>query len=392
MPENKDGGGSLTQRRRETETQWSRFVVGSPLFKQNNLHTDILESWRRSASHVNPRQDHAPLEDNYTIHHLWNKSSLKNAAQHVQEELAQLATEGSLVAAIGDPQGRLLWTFASNHMRKRAERVNFTAGGCWGEVAAGTNAVGLSATLQRPVTVFSAEHYSAYVHDWVCYAAPIIHPQSGETLGILDISTTWNRHTPLGQAAVAEFARLIAQNLPTERPQADLEIRALGVPMVIFKGKEIHLSQRQLEILCLLVLNPQGLSLGAFHAALYGDVPIAMTTLKAELSHLRSLLDGKIGSRPYRLLMSTWADFVTLWRVLKDKKAEKALKLYRGPFLPFSESPELEEWRHCIEAVMDKVVTSCSDPNLLMTSLCQGSQGSEMVRERLTELAVKEKW
>lgn len=383
---------SLVHRRKLMESEWSSFVDGNTPSQADSLRDSIASSWERSSRFVAPTQDHAPLEDSHAIHSLWEESPMHNAARQVQDELSQLAREGSLVAAIADPQGRLLWTFASNHMRKRAESVNFTTGGCWDEASAGTNAVGLALAIQRPTTVFSAEHFSSYVHDWVCYASPIVHPQTKETVGVLDISTTWDRYTPLGQAAVAEFARSIAKNLPVSRPQADLEIRALGMPRVIFRGKEIHVSQRQLEILCLLVLNPQGLTLGAFHAALYGDAPVALGTLKAELSHLRSMLDGMIGSRPYRLLMSVWADFVTLWKVLRNKNTEQALSLYRGPFLPHSASPELEEWRNCIEVVVEKVVDSCRDPNLLMTSLCQGPQGSDLVRERLTQLAAKEKW
>lgn len=383
---------SLSQRRRTTEQQWQCFMRDGAKSKVDKLQPDIVASWQRSSYWVNPQTTHAPIADTYTLNHLWNASPLHHAARQVQDELSNLAKEGCLVAAIGDPQGRIVWTAASSHMRKRAEQVNFMIGGCWDEASAGTNAIGLSKALQRPVTVFSAEHYSSYVHDWVCYAAPIVHPSSGETLGILDLSTTWNRHTPLGQAAVTEFARSIASHLPKTRPQAELEIRALGTPCVIFNNKEIHVSQRQLEILCLLILNPQGLSLAAFHAALYGDAPVALNTLKAELSHLRSLLNGKIGSRPYRLLMSTWADFVSLWRILKNKQAEKALNLYRGPFLPYSTSPELEEWRNCIDVVMGKVLDSCHDTSVLMNSLCQGSQSSELVRSRLTELAAKEKW
>ncbi|MDD5391785.1 MAG: transcriptional regulator [Thiothrix sp.] len=377
---------SLTQRRRVTETAWSRFVVGSPLLKTGNLQGEIVASWQRSLHHVNPRQDHAPLEDAYTIHHLWNSSPLRQAALQVQGEVMQLAKEGSLVAAIADPQGRLLWTFASNHMRKRAESVNFTQGGCWDEPSAGTNAVGLSVALRRPVTVFSAEHYSSYVHDWVCYAAPIVHPQSGETLGVLDISTTWNKHTPLGQAAVAGLARSIANSLPLHLSRAELEIHALGQPRVLFRGKPLSLPMRQVEILCLLALNPQGLTLEGFHAALYGDQPISTTTLKAELSHLRRLLDGQIGSRPYRLQVPVWADFIHVWQVLRQQQSTEAFALYRGSFLPQSASPELEEWRHCIDAVMGRALDSCQDPSVLMEKLCHSTGGSELVRERLAEL------
>lgn len=380
-------GGALSQRRSTIETQWSRFVAGSPFMKAENVRDDIMSSWQRSAQFIKPQQYHAPADDEYTAARLWQESQLCQAARREQEAMMQLAREGELVAAIADPSGRLLWTFASSHMQRRAESVNFTAGGHWDERSVGTNAVGLSLKLRRSVTVFSSEHYLPFVHDWVCYAAPIIHPQSGECVGVLDMSTTWNRHTPLGQAAVTELARSIASGLPQNLPHAELEIHALGHPRVLFRGKPLNLPMRQVEILCLLALNPQGLSLEGFHAALYGDAPVSAATLKSELSHLRRVLEGQIGSRPYRLLTPVWADFIQVWQTLRQQRTNEAFSLYRGSFLPQSESPELEEWRHCIDAVMGQALESCQDPSVLMEKLCHSTSGSELVRERLAELA-----
>jgi hypothetical protein len=389
MQQNHDGA-SLEQRRRQTRSAWNRFTDGDHR-AGSDVAEAIGESWKRSAEHVSPALDRAPLADRKQVARLWDESQIRRSACELLGEIIHIADEGSLIAAISDPDGCLLWTHASGPMREAANRVNFAPGGCWSESAAGTNAVGIALALQEPATVFSTEHFAACMHDWACYAAPILHPASGELLGVLDFSTAWKRHTPLGQNAASDFARSIARQLPDRPQRAELEIQALGVPRVLFRGEEIHVSKRQLEILCLLILNPRGLSLGAFHAALYGDAPISMSTLKAELSHLRNLLEGRIGSRPYRLQLSTWADFVTLWRVLKDKKAEKALKLYRGPFLPSSSSPELGEWRDCIDAVMNRVVSSCQDSDLLVGSLTREIQGSDLVRERLRELAGKER-
>lgn len=384
-------GEKLEQRRRQAEIAWNRFTSHDSAVPDNDSSVAecIEASWQRSARHVSTAIDQAPKIDDGNLVRLWHDSPLRQAADDSLRGIASVANEAGLVAALSDPNGCLLWTHASSPMQAAADRLNFAPGGCWSESTTGTNAVGVSLALQQPVTVFAAEHYAAVMHDWVCYAAPIVHPASGELIGVLDFSTDWNRHTPLGQNAVNDFARTIARALPDRPQRAELEIQALGIPRVMFRGKEIHVSKRQLEILCLLILNPRGLSLGAFHAALYGDAPISMSTLKSELSQLRSLLDGRIGSRPYRLQLSAWADFVTLWRVLKDKKAEKALKLYKGPFLPNSSSPELEEWRDCIDAVMNRVVSSCEDAEMLVDRLSEQVQGSDIVRGRLKELTRK---
>jgi len=185
---------------------------------------------------------------------------------------------------------------------------------------------------------------------------------------------------------VAELARGLAEELPGHAPRAELEIHALGQPRVVFRGQPLRLPLRQIEILCLLALNTRGLNLEGFHAALYGDAPVSASTLKAELSHLRRLLDGRIGSRPYRLEVPVWADFIEIWQALRRKRSDEAFALYRGSLLPPSESPELEEWRRCIDAIMGQALDSCSDPVVLMERLCHGSAGSELVRERLDGL------
>lgn len=377
----------LEQRQQALAQVWQTFVTGGALPTTGSvLAADIAASWRRCLQHLNPWKTAAPLEVQPVPQKLWEASPLREAILPVQAALEQVVADGSMVAAMADGLGRILWTSANPYMHGRATRVHLVAGSCWDERSAGTNAIALALRHRRTVVVFAAEHYSRYMHDWVCYATPILHPQSGETIGIFSVATLWDNHTPFGELAVTELARTIRRHLPDSQRHAELQIHALGFPRVIFRGQEIHLSLRQTEILCLLILNPQGLPLAGLHSALYGDAPVTLASLKAELSHLRHLLDGQIGSRPYRLLVSTWADFVILWQLLKDQQADQALNLYRGVFMPSSVSPELEEWRNCIEAVMEQVVAACRDPEVLIGSLCNGAQGSERVRERLAEL------
>lgn len=379
---------NLVKRRKMIETEWSQWVAGQRDVT-TNIRSDIIGSWQRSAQAAAISQGQAPADDAYLTSRLWKESILRQAAEREQEQIIQLAREGELVAAIADASGRLLWTYASRHMQARAEAVNFTAGGHWDERSVGTNAVGLSLSLKSAITVFSSEHYQSFVHDWVCYAAPIIHPQSGECVGVLDLSTTWTRHTPLGQAAVTELARSIAHCLPTQLPRAELEVYALGQPRVLFRGKPLVLPQRYLEMLCLLLLNPQGLGLEAFHAALYPEAVASTATLKAEISHLRRLLDGQIGSRPYRLLIPVWADFIQIWQALREQKTNEALALYRGSLMPQSDSPEINEWRHCIDGVMDQVLDTCAEPSVLVDQICANLTGSHLSKECLMELLAK---
>lgn len=373
---------SLKQRRDLLEAQWDGFLR-KRIDDAKGIPQLISASWRRSQRSISGSPQGVQIEDPYQTKHHWQESPIHECGQGELAKLTDIVNEGEMVAAISDATGRLMWTHASRHMQDRAGDVNFVAGGQWGEYSAGTNAVGLCLHTKKPVTVFSAEHFRSTLHDWVCYAAPIIHPQTGTLVGTLDLSSTWERHTPLGQAAIEQMAKSIAQNLPAHKPKAELELYMLGQPRVIRNGIVLPLSLRHCEILCLLALNPRGLSSEALHAALYGDEPVTKSTLKSEISTLRRLLGGQVASRPYRLDMSCRADFVDFWAAINNKQRNLAFSLYQGSLLARSNSPEIIQWRQCMEAVMDQSLSACNDPELLLKQ-CHLDAG-ELVRERLLE-------
>jgi len=95
-----------------------------------------------------------------------------------------------------------------------AESVNFVPAARWDDESVGTNALDLANRLDRPSMVFSAEHYAPIVHNWVCWAAPVHDPLTGRQLGVIDLSTTWDRTHPIGLATARVLARLIETAMP----------------------------------------------------------------------------------------------------------------------------------------------------------------------------------
>lgn len=350
----------LRARRQRIESDWQRLNDISP----RSVAAEIAGSWQRSRQFLAPEQSAAPLLRDGVPQ--WQASALGRAAAGSLDELTTLAAEGGMVAALSDAQGQLLWTSAGRVMRRRAERVHFVPGGSWHERDAGTNALALALVHRRPVTVFSAEHFVSAVHDWVCYAAPVCDPASGQLLGVVDLSTTWNRHNPLGQAAVTTFAQRIANGLTRPDTRQQLQILALAAqPVALWQGHRLPVSPRQLEILCLLALHPDGLDLQSLHAHLYGDQPVSLATLKTELSQLRQTLDGGVGSRPYRLTIPFCADFLDCENALSGGRLGEALTLAHGSLLPRSEAPALAERRHYLDAALDAAIWACQDTDVL---------------------------
>ncbi len=344
----------LQTRRVQAVRAWTNFVEHGD-GATGIVRPEILRSWERSAPLVHIDMTEAPLSDESETDSFWRGSPLQVAVERVESELRRTATDGDLVVAVTDAETRILWTYGGRVMRRKAESVNFVAGGLWDDTSVGTNALDLATRNDAPAMVFSAEHYAQVVHNWVCWAAPVHDPVSGEQLGVIDLSTTWDRSHPIGLATARVMARLIETAMPASSQHpglggtaehatvAGLDLTLLGAAEARLDGKRLLLNRRQTEILALLALHPNGLSLESLHAQLYGDQAVTFSTLKAEVSHLRSALEGQLASRPYRLMMPVKIDVNEVLRLLRKGQVRAAVAAYGGDLMPGTESPALVE-------------------------------------------------
>jgi transcriptional regulator of acetoin/glycerol metabolism len=337
----------LHARRVDAVRAWTRFVEAGDA---DAVRPEILRSWELSGV-VSPGVTQAPLDDEGDTADFWAASPLQTAVSRVQDELRRTAEDGDLVVAVTDDQTRILWTYGGRVMRRKAESVNFVPGGRWDEQSVGTNALAIAGRTGAPSMVFSAEHYAEVVHNWVCWAAPVFDPVTGRSLGVIDLSTTWDRTHPIGLATARVMARLIEGALPADRrttlagdaapTEPGLTLTLLGTAQVWLDGQRLLLNRRQTEILALLALHPSGLSVEHLHALLYGDASVTTSTLKAEVSHLRAALSGQLSSRPYRLTMPVATDVEEVQRLLRRGDVRAAVRAYGGDLLPGTDSPAL---------------------------------------------------
>jgi hypothetical protein len=274
----------LRQRRAALEGEWSRTVslvksTGSAPSGHEGLRHEVADSWVRSLVSVDPARDSAPVSDDGTVRHRWTDSLLRRPVDALSDELRSVADDAGFVAAVTDESGTIMWTCAGQDMLRRAERVNFAPGGRWNEQAMGTNALSLALRTGRPSTVFSAEHLVAALHGWVCYGAPI-HGPDGRILGVLDLSTTWDRSHPLAMSTVRGLVSAIEAGLRAELPTGprddvpQVRLTCMGEEKATRGGALLALRPRQLEILTLLALEPDGFSSERLRDALYGDRPV----------------------------------------------------------------------------------------------------------------------
>ncbi|CAL9325440.1 transcriptional regulator [Streptomyces sp. SudanB52_2052] len=358
----------LRQRRAVLEHEWSRWVPrlsvpGTRPGGSTALRHEVTESWARSLSSVDPARDSAPVTDGGRVHQRWTSSPLYGPVSALAGELHSIAEDAGFVTAVTDESGTILWTCGGPTMRRRAERVNFAPGGRWDEPAMGTNALSLALRTGRPSSVFSAEHLVSALHGWVCYCAPV-HGPDGRVLGVLDLSTTWDRSHPLAMSTVRTLVSTIEARLGPETVSGPGQVRltCLGAERAVREGRRLALRPRQLEILTLLALEPEGFSPERLRAALYGDRPVTASTFKAEISHLRRALGGGISPRRYALTTPVSCDAADVLRALGQGDTDTALRLYGGPLLPRSEAPGIEEWRTRLDVAVREAVLASTRP------------------------------
>ena len=363
----------LQERRINAARAWTSFVESGDA-AEDFVRPEILTSWTRSATSLKPDVREAPLADEDETREMWRGSPLQVAVERVEEDLRCTADDGDLVIAVTDPDTRVLWTYGGRVMRRKAEAVNFVPAARWDDQSAGTNALDLANRTNAPAMVFGAEHYAEAVHNWVCWAAPLHDPITGKHLGVLDLSTTWDRTHPIGLATARVMARLIEGALPEMPTRQDEEAIAhpglvltlLGTAETWLDGQRLLLNRRQTEILALLALHPEGLSLERLHAMVYGDQAVTFSTLKAEVSHLRHALGGQVASRPYRLLMPVLTDVEQVLALIRHGRVAAAVEAYGGDLLPGTNSPALAEMAEYVAVALREALMVDPQPDAVL--------------------------
>ena len=385
----------LHSRRLDAIRAWTAFVEHGDR-AEALVRAEIIGSWERSGTSVALDVTEAPLADESDTAASWNGSPLQIAVSRIEQELRRTAEDGDLVVAITDAQTRILWTYGGRVMRRKAETVNFVPGGRWDENSVGTNALDLAGRSGKASMVFSAEHFAPIVHNWVCWAAPLHDPVTGEQLGVIDLSTTWDRTHPIGLATARVMARLIETAMPHSRALGDsgepgpddsgLMLTLLGTAEARLDGPRLLLNRRQTEILALLALHPEGLSLEHLHALLYGDQVVTVSTLKAEVSHLRSALGGQLSSRPYRLTLPVHTDVDTVLMLLRRGDVAGAVTAYGGDLLPGTNSPGLSELAEFVAVAVREALLADPQPLAVLRYADIAPYDTEVVEVALNAL------
>jgi hypothetical protein len=136
--------------------------------------------------------------------------------------LAATAEESSHLIVVSDAEGMLLWIEGDPRVRLRAaDSMNFAEGTLWSERGAGTNAIGTAIAARHAVQVFATEHFNEVVQEWTCAAAPVRDPDTGEFLGVIDLTGVKATVHPHSMAVATATAKAVEAQLRCEMLDRD---------------------------------------------------------------------------------------------------------------------------------------------------------------------------
>lgn len=185
---------------------------------------------------------------------------LVEVAIPIMEKIYDFVAGTGFVVTLADHEGYLLHMIGDEDALEFTSRSNFKQGAKWGEREAGTNAVGLSVVLRKPVQVYSAEHYCLHAHPSTCSAAPIHDPDVGHLIGVLDMTgrcDAVHQHT-LGivVAGASSIERQLAlkrayraAELANRQKQLIMDSMSDGVLTLDCEGRLLYMNKKAAQML-----------------------------------------------------------------------------------------------------------------------------------------------
>ncbi|GAC1321812.1 MAG: GAF domain-containing protein [Thermoleophilaceae bacterium] len=213
-------GQALTLRRVHEAFHAGRDVAGE-------LRAVVAQSWARSRkAGLDPNSHLAPIVmDDRELEDRWSHHPLFPVLPVLRDLLSGATNESAHMLVISDAHGVLMWIEGHQRVIAATEDMHFVCGADWSEAGAGTNALGTALALDHPVQIFSAEHFNRAVHPWQCSGAPIHHPETGEILGVLDLTGDLRTAHPHTLGLVTAAAGMAEAYLRRELDRRDEYLR-----------------------------------------------------------------------------------------------------------------------------------------------------------------------
>jgi PAS domain S-box-containing protein len=218
---------------RQLRQSWERLLALRELKSESDpelaggLRQPIVESWKRSLdTGLDPLDLLAPLEaDPVEMQERWAEHPLGSLVHVLLAQLGDIARESESLIVVSDASGLLLHIEGPDSLKTQAAEMNFVEGAQYSEAAAGTNGIGTVLAADHALQVFASEHFNQRHHAWACSGAPVHDPVSRRVLGVVDLSSPWQRGDPLSLEFLTAAAQALEQCLTDARLHSDARLR-----------------------------------------------------------------------------------------------------------------------------------------------------------------------
>lgn len=175
---------------------WRDFILTKKVSPK--VRNEIGDSWIRCINHgVDPYNGKGNVKHS-NINELINRNSeFISVARPIMESIYSMVRGSGFALFLTDKDGYILDVIGDEDIMERATELNFLQGELWAENIVGTNAIGTSLYLNKPIQTIGAEHYGINQHSWTCSAAPI-HDEDDNLIGCINMSGKYcdaNSHT-----------------------------------------------------------------------------------------------------------------------------------------------------------------------------------------------------
>ena len=198
------------------ERAWQDFTLSG---REPKVAPAVLASWLRSRDlfQIDSTLKRSPIVlSEEESHRRGERMEVLRSGLPFLEQITQGLCDTEHMLALCDAEGYVLSTIGHSGIIDELADINFRVGGNWDERATGTNGVGTALAARHTVQIIGAEHYVQAWQRWVCTAAPIRDPLSGEIIAVLDITGYKEDAQPHTLLAVYSTAALIEQRLLLE--------------------------------------------------------------------------------------------------------------------------------------------------------------------------------
>lgn len=155
----------------------------------------------------------------------WQGSDLAIAPTVLREMLGDVDAESQLLLIVTDAEGVMLWLDGSGSALEAGMSAGARLGALWSEEAVGTNAMGTALAEGHAVQIFAGEHLNDLGDAWICSAAPVCAPDTGERLGVVNLSGPMSTAHPHSLALAGAAARAVEERLRVLATERDHQLR-----------------------------------------------------------------------------------------------------------------------------------------------------------------------